>query len=211
MVLFAVAVTVSADEIQAWLMAHPRQLYYGVSALHVVTVPAVMMAVVAGYGRTDQELLKSGPGLLGWMVALFLCSSFIVPGVLGLALDSELWVMMSTIFGPFVLLPVIAIAAIVAEKHGWVAPARVSETKAWWKVQALALLAWAYLLWLETMMLVAASKGGPLAEVGLPLGVLLDYVPVRVMLCYVRQTSKWEVATIAATTLHLVIRLAATG
>jgi len=58
-------------------------------------------------------------------------------------------------------------------------------------------------------MLVAAEKGGVLAEVGLPLGVVVDYVPVRVMLYYVRDASKWEVLTIAASTAHLVYRLAA--
>lgn len=87
-------------------------------------------------------------------------------------------------------------------------PARLGEKKAWWKVQLLALVAWAYLVWMETMMLVAAEEGGPLAEVGLPLGVLVDYVPVRVMLYYVRDASRWEVLTIVASTLHLVIRLA---
>jgi hypothetical protein len=49
---------------------------------------------------------------------------------------------------------------------------------------------------------------GALAEVGLPLGVLVDYVPVRVMLYYIRDASRWEVVTIVASTLHLVVRLA---
>jgi hypothetical protein len=87
-------------------------------------------------------------------------------------------------------------------------PAKVGVPKAWWRVQALALLAWAYLLWMETLMLVAAAKGGVLAEVGLPMGVLVDYVPVRVMLYYVRDATKWEVMTIVASTLHLIVRLA---
>jgi hypothetical protein len=47
-----------------------------------------------------------------------------------------------------------------------------------------------------------------LAEVGLPMGVLVDYVPVRVMLYYVRDATKWEVMTIVASTLYLIVRLA---
>jgi hypothetical protein len=141
------------------------------------------------------------------MLALFLCGSFIVPGVLGLAIESELWVMMGAVFGPFVVLPLWIGGVVLAERWKWIAPARVGERKPWFMVQALALLTWAYLVWLETMMLVAAERGGPLAEAGLPMGVLLDYVPVRIVLCYVRETTRWEVVTITASVLHLLYRL----
>jgi hypothetical protein len=209
-VLIAVATMVSSDAVEAWLLAHPRDLYYGVAALHVVTVPAVMAAVIGGYGSAEAELAKPGPGILGWATALFLCGSFVVPGVLGLTLDQQLWVMMATVFGPFVVMGVWVGVVIVGERRGWIAPVKTGAKPVWWKVQALALLAWAYLLWLETMMLVAAGKGGPLAEVGLPMGVLIDYLPVRVMIYLVRsEASRWEVLSIAAGTLYLVIRLAA--
>ncbi len=205
--LVAAVVMVSSDEVQAWLLVHPRELYYGVSALHVITVPAILIAVVSGYGRSEEAMRQPGIGVIGWAVALFLGCSFIVPGVLGLAVDSQLWVLMATVFGPFVGIGVGMFALVLAEKRGWIAPARVGEQKAWWKVQLLALLAWGYLLWMETLMLVAAAKGGPLAEVGLPLGVLVDYVPVRVMLYHVREASRWEIATIVASTLHLIVRI----
>jgi hypothetical protein len=207
--MLATTVTlVSTDELQEWLFAHPRELYYGVSLLHVIAVPVVIMAVVAGYGRSEKEMMKTGSGVLGWAMALFFCCSFIVPGVLGMTLDSQEWVMMVTIFGPIVLLFGGGALVAIAEQRGWIAPMKIGVAKPWWRVQALALLAWAYLLWMETLMLVAAAKGGVLAEVGLPMGVLVDYVPVRVMLYYVRDATKWEVMTIVASTLYLIVRLA---
>jgi hypothetical protein len=208
--LFTVAVMVSYDEIQAWLFEHPRELYYGMSALHVIAIPLVIVAVVSGFGQSEHALRDhKGPNIVGWGTALLLGCSFIVPVVLAMSLDQQLGVALSTVFGPFVVLAVMMTALVNAEKRGWIEPARQGEQKAWWKVQVLALVGWAYLLWMETLMLVAPEKGGPLAEVGLPLGVLVDYVPVRVMLYYIRDASRWEIATIAASTLHLVYRLAA--
>jgi hypothetical protein len=206
--LVTIASMVSTDEIQEWLFAHPRELYYGMSLLHVIAVPVVLMAVIMGYGQSEKEMMKTGTGVLGWASALFFCCSFIVPGVLGMTLDTQEWVMMTTIFAPIVLFFVGAPLVATAEKRGWIEPLRIGVPKAWWRVQALALLAWAYLLWMETLMLVAAAKGGVLAEVGLPMGVLVDYVPVRVMLYYVRDATKWEVMTIVASTLYLIVRLA---
>ncbi len=209
--LVAVAVMVTTDEIQAWLFEHPRELYYGVSLLHVIAMPVVMAAVVAGYGQSEKSMMdpRGGSNLLVWATVLFYACGFIVPGVLGLALDTQLWVMMSTVFGPIVMLFVIGVAAVKFEKWGWTKPAMVGVPKAWWKVQTLALVAWAYLLWMETTMLVVAEKGGVLAETGLPMGVLVDYVPVRVVLYYVRDASRWEILTIVLSTLHLIWRLAA--
>lgn len=208
-VLVAVAAMVASDEIQAWLFEHPRELYYGMSALHLIAFPALIGAVVAGYGRSEQAMQGKGSSVLVWATVLFFGCSFIVPGVLGLVLDQQVWVMMGTIFGPLVLLVVAGVAIVHAEKRKWIAPAKVGVPKPWWKVQLLALLAWAYLLWMETMMLVAAEEGGVLAETGLPMGVVVDYVPVRVMLYYLRDTSRWELVTIVASTLHLLWRLAA--
>jgi hypothetical protein len=208
--LVAVAVMVTTDEIQAWLFEHPRELYYGVALLHVIAMPVVMGAAVAGYGQSEKLMLNqtSGPNLLVWAMVLFYGCGFIVPGVLGLALDTKLWVMMSAIFGPIVMLVVVGVAAVKLEKWGWTRPAKVGVPKAWWKVQLLAVVAWAYLLWMETTMLVVAEKGGVLAETGLPMGVLVDYVPVRVVLYYIRDASRWEIVTIVASTVHLIVRLA---
>jgi hypothetical protein len=89
-----------------------------------------------------------------------------------------------------------------------VTPARIDVPKPWWSVQALALLTWAYLIWLETMLLVAASETGPLSQVGVPVGVLIDYLPIRVAMYYVRDSSRWEAYTITATVLHLLYRIA---
>ncbi|HUQ02647.1 MAG TPA: hypothetical protein VM261_09145 [Kofleriaceae bacterium] len=209
--LAAVAVMVTTDEIQAWLFEHPRELYYGVAFLHVVAMPVVMAAAVAGYGQSEKLMQHqtSGPNLLVWSMVLFYACGFIVPGVLGLALDTKLWVMMSAVFGPIVMLVVVGVGAVMFEKWGWTQPAKVGVPKAWWKVQMLSLVGWAYLLWMETTMLVVAEKGGVLAETGLPMGVLVDYVPVRVVLYYVRDASRWEILTIVASTLHLIVRLAA--
>lgn len=208
-VLVAVAAMVASDEVQAWLFEHPRELYYGMSALHVIAFPALICAVVAGYGRSEQAMQGKGSSVLVWATVLFFGCSFIVPGVLGLVLDQQLWVMMATIFGPLALLVIAGVGIVHAEKRKWIAPAKVGATKPWWTVQLLALLAWAYLLWMETLMLVAAEEGGVLAETGLPIGVVVDYVPVRVMLYYLRDTSRWELVTIVASTLHLLWRLAA--
>lgn len=209
-VLVAIAVAVSEDAVQAWLMEHPPFLYHGLAALHIVACPALLVATVAGYGKTGDlaELNRRDPGPLGWAGALLLCGSFVIPGVLGLLFRMPEWEYMATIFAPvIVVLPLWLWLMIVAERRGWIAPMKIGVAKPWWRVQALALLGWCYLVWLETMLLVAATHEGPLVEVGLPLGVLIDYLPVRVVLYYVRDSPRWEVWTITASVLHLLYRI----
>lgn len=209
-VLIAVAAAVSEDAVQTWLFENPRSLYYGLSLLHLLTFPALLTAIIAGYGRAGsrEELQRQGSGLLGWAGALFFGGSFIVPGVLGLIVEIKQWVMMTTIFGPLPLLGLWVGALVWAERRQLIRPRRVGEKPHWLPVQLLALLTWAYLVWTETMLLVAAGKSGPLSSVGLPLGVLLGYLPVRVLLYYVRDSYRWEALVIAASVLHLLYRVA---
>jgi hypothetical protein len=213
-VLVAVAVAVSEDAVQAWLMEHPPFLYHGLAALHVVACPALLVASAMGYGKTGDlaEINRPGPGPLGWAGALLFGGSFVIPGVLGLLFRMPEWEYMATIFAPVVVvLPLWFWLLIVAERRGWIAPATLGTPKPWWRVQALALLGWCYLVWLETMLLVAARHEGPLVEVGLPVGVLIDYLPVRVVLYYVRDSPRWEVWTITASVLHLLYRIVSAG
>lgn len=209
-ILVAVAVAVSEDAVQEWLLARPAALFHGLAALHVVACPALLMAIVAGYGAAGSpaEINRSGSGLLGWAAALLLGGSFVVPGVLGMLFEPPMWESMLTILAPVaVVFPLWVAGWIVAERRGWIAPVRIGEAKPPGLVRALAALAWAYLLWLETMLLVAAGREGPLVEVGLPLGVLIDYLPVRVVIYYVRESSRWERVTIALSVAHLLYRI----
>jgi hypothetical protein len=208
--LVAVAVAVSEDAVQEWLMAHPAALFHGLAALHVVACPALLVAVVVGYGKAGApaELQRTGSGVLGWATALMFGGSFVVPGVLGLRFDPPMWEYMLTIFAPVVVVfPAWMGALIVGERRGWLRPAAIGAPKPWWTVQALVLLGWAYLVWLETMLLVAAGRDGPLVEVGLPVGVLIDYLPVRIVVYYVRDSPPWEVWTIALSVAHLLYRI----
>jgi hypothetical protein len=207
--LIAVAIAVSEEVVQAWLFDNPQSLSYGLSFLHLVTFPALFTALVLGYGRTGtpEEFKRQGPGLLGWASALFFGCSFIVPGVLGLLLNMEMWLYMLTIFGPYLLTGLWIGGILWAEARGLRKPLNLDEKPPWFWVQALALLTWAYLVWTEAMLLVAACKSGPIVTVGLPLGVLVGYLPARVMLYYVRDPYRGEVHIIAASVLHLLVRL----
>jgi hypothetical protein len=122
-------------------------------------------------------------------------------------LEIKLWVGMATIFGPFLLTGLWIGGLLWAEARGWKQPLRIGVKPHWFWVQALALLTWAYLVWTEAMLLVAAGESGPIASVGLPLGVLLGYLPTRVMLYYIRQPYRGEVYIIAASVIHLLFRL----
>jgi hypothetical protein len=208
-VLIAVAAVVSKEVVQEWLFDNPQGLYYGLSFLHPVTFAALLTALVSGYGRsgTKEEFQREGSGLLGWAIALFFGCSFIVPGVLGLLLETKLWVMMTTVFGPFPLTALWVGALLWAERRGLKKPLRLDEKPHWFLVLALALLTWAYLVCTETMLLVAAGQSGPIASVGLPLGVLVGYLPARVLLYYVRDPYRWEMYIIVASVLHLLFRL----
>ncbi|MEZ4454692.1 MAG: hypothetical protein R3B09_34895 [Nannocystaceae bacterium] len=207
-ILIAAAVAVSEDAVQEWLMEHPPALFHGLALLHCVACPALLVAIFAGYGGTSEALERPGQGLLVWAMVLLFGASFLIPGVLGLLFRMPGWEFMTTIMAPVVvILPLWLWARVVAERRGWITPPKVGEPKPWWSVQALAVLAWGYLLWLETMLLVAAGREGPLVEVGLPLGVLIDYLPVRVVLYYVRESSRWERWTIALSVVHLLYRL----
>lgn len=205
--LIAAAVAVSEDAVQEWLLGHPPALYHGLALLHAVACPALLLAVFSGHGRAREALERPGTGLLIWAVVLLFAAGFIIPGVLGLLFRPPQWEFLATIFAPLVVLPLWAWAVLVAERRGWIAPAKIGAPRPWWSVRALALLTWGYLLWLETMLLVAAGREGPLVEVGLPLGVLIDYLPVRVILYYVREGSRWEIWTIALSVIHLLYRL----
>jgi hypothetical protein len=209
--LVAVAALVSESLVQEWLLAHPLGLYYGLSALHLLTFPALLTAIIMGWGRAGrmEELQRQGSGLLGWSAALFFGGSFIIPGVLGLNLEIKLWVMLTTIFGPLLLLGLWLWGLVWAERRGIIRPRPVGQRPPWLGVQLLASLTWAYLLFTETMMLVAAGRGGTISGVGLPAGVLLGYLPVRVLLYYVRDSHRWERFTITGRVLHLLWRVLA--
>jgi hypothetical protein len=212
-ILIAVAALESEDVVQEWLFAHPRALYHGLAIIHMVACPAVIVAVVMGFGLAGrrEELQRRTPGVLGWALPLLLCGSFVIPAVLGLSFRLAMWEYMGAIFAPLVIVALWLTAIVVAERRGWIRPAHVGQRRAWWKVQGLALLCWAYLLWLETMLLVAAGMEGPLTQVGIPLGILIDYLPIRIVLYYVRDSSRWERYTIAASVVHLLYRIAAAG
>jgi hypothetical protein len=199
-ILIAIAAAAGEQVVQSWLFEHPRALFHGLTALHLITCPALLVATVAGHGKAAAELTstRSG-GLFGWTMALLWGGSFIIPGVLALIFRVAAWEMMTAIFGPLVVFALWMWAIIVAERRGWVKPARLGEPKPWWSVQALAVLSWAYLIWLETMLISAAAKPGPLSQVGVPLGVAIDYLPVRIAMYYVRDSARWEVWTIVAT------------
>lgn len=208
-VLIATATLYASPTAKTWLVADADRIYYAVALLHLITCPALLVAVIAGYGRagTREELERRGPGVLGWAVAMLWGASFIIPAVLGLLFDPPVWLFMTTVFGPLVVFVLWIIAMVVAERRGWVAPLKLGVPKPWWRVQLLALFAWSYLIALEMMLLEAATREGPLVEVGLPLGVLIDYVPVRIVMYYVRMHSRWEAVTIAASVLYLLVRL----
>jgi hypothetical protein len=208
-VLLAIAAWVAEDWVQAWLLEHPAGLYWSLSALHLAAFPFMLYAIMMGWGRAGrpEEVNRSGSGALGWAVALYFGGSFVVPGVLTMVLDVQLWVMMTTIFGPLGLFALVVTIAIVGEKRGWWPPAQMHARPSMLAVQALALVSWGYLVCVETMMIVAAGTDGPIGEVGLAFGVLINYVPLRVLLFYVRDSYPWERWTIVLTTLHLLLRV----
>lgn len=206
----SVATIVATPTLQSWLRADPQLLYHVTVALHLVACPALLVAVVLGHGKagTLQELQRRGPGVLGVATALLWCSSFVIPGVLGLLFRPPVWLFMTSVFAPVAIFPLWMVVIVVLERRGVIAPTRIGERKPWWSVQALAVLGWGYLIALEMMLLTAAGKTGPLVEVGLPLGILIDYLPARVVLYYVRLSSRWELATMIASVLYLLVRIA---
>lgn len=210
-VLIGVAAAVAEDKVQAWLFDHPGALYHGLVALHLVALPALLVALIVGYGQAGrpEELNRQGPGLLGWAMIFLWCGSFVIPGVLGLIFRASAGEMVAAIFGPLALFVLWMWALLMAEKRGLIPPGKIGEKKSVVLVQALAFVSWAYLLWLETMLISAASHQGPLVTVGLPLGVLIDYLPIRIALYYIRDhVPRWEVATMALSTVHLLVRIA---
>ncbi len=213
-ILIAVAAAAAEDEIQSWLFAHPGALYHGLVVLHVLSCPALLVALVMGYGQAGrpEELLRQGSGVLGWVMALLWGGSFVIPGVLGLIFRTSVGEMLVAIFGPLAVFILWMWAILVAEKRGFIRPARIGEAKSYWSVQSLAILSWAYLLWLETMLITAGSREGALITVGLPLGILIDYLPIRIALYYVRDdVSRWELATMTLGVIHLFYRIVASG
>lgn len=210
--LVAVAVWVSEDAVQSWLFDHPAALFHGLAGLHLVACPALLVAIITGYGQTGALVAGRRSWPLDWAAALLLAGSFVIPGGLGLLFDPPLWEYLAAIFAPVVVVfPLWIGALLLGERRGWLRPAPQGAPKPWWAVQGLALLSWAYLLWLETMLLVASGREGPLVEVGLPVGVVINYVPVRVALYYVREHSRWERYTALLGALHLLYRLVVRG
>jgi hypothetical protein len=209
-VAISVATTVATPALRDWLRADLQLLYHVTVVLHLVACPALLVAVVLGHGKagTHEELQRRGPGVLGVATALLWCSSFVIPGVLGLLFRPPIWLFMTSVFAPVAVFPLWMVVIVVLERRGIIAPTRVGERKPWWSVQALAVLGWAYLIALEMMMLTAAGKTGPLVEVGLPLGILIDYLPARIVLYYVRLSSGWELATMIASIAYLLVRIA---
>jgi hypothetical protein len=209
--LIGLATTFASPQVRSWLREDPDVLYRVTALLHVIACPALLVAVVAGHGKAGsrEQLERTKPDLLSWAVALLWCGSFVIPGVLGLLFEPPLWVFMATVFAPVIVFPLWMLVIVVLERRGIIQPSRVGEPKPWWSVQALAVLGWGYLIALEMMLIVASTLDGPLVDVGLPLGILIDYLPVRVVLYYIRERSRWELATIVASIGYLLVRLAA--
>lgn len=207
LVLFAVVAWVSQDAVEGWLVAHPTGLHVGLSLLHLVTVPALALALLSGVGQTDELYRPGGATALVWSAVLFYGGGFVIPGVLGLLFRTPAWAMMATVFGPYLLAGLAVGGLVWAEGRGWLAPRAIGARPGPLAAHALALLCWSYLVLLETMLLVAAGQAGPLSTVGVPAGVLIDYLPARVLLYHLRESSRWERWTIALTTLHLLWRV----
>jgi hypothetical protein len=211
-ILIGVATTFASPQVRAWLRGDPELLYQVTALLHVIACPSLLVAVVLGHGKAGSldQLERKGPDVLAWAVVLLWCGSFVIPGVLGLLFKPPLWMFMGTVFAPVAVFPLWMWIIVVLERRGVIQRARVGEAKPWWSVQALAVLGWGYLIALEMMLIVASTRQGPLVEVGLPLGILIDYLPVRVVLYYIRHRSRWELATMVASVVYLFYRLATT-
>jgi hypothetical protein len=145
---------------------------------------------------------------MAWTLAFFLCISFMVPVVLGLALgdDTGPSAMIGFLLGPFALLGLFIWGVFRLESRlGY------SELTQLFQVPELgwatAALTWANLALLASTMLIAMGRGGIWSEWLCLVAATLSYLPVRLFVFFFRSTEPRELLLLLITFGHFLIRL----
>ncbi len=210
--LIGVAAAVAELVVQRWLLDRRIVLYWGTSLLHLVVMPVTFVVLLMPWSGVNDLVVgnerSARSSLFVWSTVLFLCAGFIVPGVLSLAIDIHLGVMLATIFGPYGLMAVALWILIRFDDKTQHRFSKVGAKPPVGVVPVVALLIWAYLLLLETTLLVVVGSESVLSSPPvMMLAVLVGYVPTRIFLYFLRPHGRIEVATMVLSIAHLVVRL----
>lgn len=211
-VLILVATLVVEEAVEAWLWDHHQVLYFGAVALHLLLLPTVAHVLLSPWSPAAELMLAqqstTRQNVLVWSSAIGGCTSFIVPGVMALALDVQAWSMFLAIFGPYVLMAAwigVTIKLDERSNHGW----SRQGTQPWPVTRpAIALLLWAYLLFVETLLLVCVGEGDPWGDpMVVSMAVFAGYLPTRIQLWFLGEQSRLELVTAVVAGVHLIFRV----
>lgn len=212
--LIAVAAAVAEEGVQRWLLDHHDALYWGLASLHLVVLPLTVNIMLMPWSRAGQLALENGSSprqtLFVWSQVISGCAGFIVPGVMAMALKLELWAMMTTIFGPYVLLVASVAGSIWWDQRTDHSLSRQgSEVGRRWLPLAV-LIFWSYLVFLETMLLVSSRQGDPWGSpLVVGMAVFVGYLPTRITIGFMMGHGRWEAVGATLAFLHLLGRLPA--
>jgi hypothetical protein len=210
--LLAVTMLLPWDPVHDWLSHHQTTLHWCVGITHIVYVPFMLLQLVNGPSRagevlfSPQEQPHSRP--IAWVSVLFLCTSFMVPFVVGLPLgrDLGLGVNLSFVFGPFVLLGLAMWASLRLEARIGYQAATAFFARPIWGV-ATFVLTWGYLTTLESTLFVTMGLGGIWSGGLCATAAILSYLPVRLFVFYFRSTESRDMALLWIAFGHFFIRL----
>lgn len=214
LVLAGAAAALRFHPLYAFFQEHPAVVYWGVGLAHIAIAPVLTMHAFGG-GRRTRDLVPSGEGAIHGRVyraalVAVLTTSFFVPFLCALTLR----VAQNRAFSAAVFFaPYVFVALVMAPRDiGLVALRRTKflfEARAGRVVLGVALTI--YLVLMEATMFLCAESREPASLLAALLGIVLSYLPIRLVIFYVatKSETRAEVVSLVLGTSFLAAQIAA--
>lgn len=215
--LIALAIALAEDPVSDWLAAHPDALYVVCGSLHIAVMPLAINLLISPWVGASELVLSNERSLaervLVWTGVGFVVTSFIVPGVLGMALRISAPWMFAIVFGPYVALGLVTWALARLDQHLDHRYSRQGANPPPGLMPVAYAVLWAYLVAVETMLMVVAHSGRePFAEpLILSMALFAGYAPTRTFLWFLEPRARhraMEAVVAVGAFLHLAWRVA---
>lgn len=201
--LMAETLALQLDPVAQALADNEAVLIWGLGAFQVLFLPLILMIPVARSTPTGDAVMGLAPATVAskawpWLWTACFGAGFMVP-LLGMQIAPGGW-LIAVIAGPLLMLVVIGFAMVKLDDKK---PARrLSSTES----LALTLGTFCYLALLEAMLLL--ERPDEQLDIVVVPALLLAYLPIRLMLFMLRETKRWELATLAIAFVLLMAQVA---
>ncbi len=220
-VLIGTAIAYLSDAVQQWFMAHREALGAVLIALHVSMLPlltlAQLMPGVPGASRlTNPGQATPLSQVFVWLYVLHLGAGLIVPGVINLGVSNPGPVAFgASIIGPLICTALAFFILTAIDERFDHRYSRLDAAEPTGFTRSFAVIAWAYLLAMETLLLTAVthprSHSVLTARPAVLMAAIVGYLPVRLAIALIHRSRWSELLLSSVGFVHLLYRLATTS